>query len=126
MTQMFLQGELVTAAGWGRISDNKTNLNVQLYYVDTRIIGFEKCMCFYLPGLVNSRSHLCADGSGGRGSCDGDSGGPLVYHHENMDYQVGVTAFGSAGGCEIGFPTVYSRITNYLGWISKKTGLKIK
>lgn len=83
-------------------------------------------MCFYLPGLVNSRSHLCADGSGGRGSCDGDSGGPLVYNQKNIDYQVGVTAFGSAGGCEIGFPTVYTKITNYLEWISKKTGLKMK
>lgn len=125
MTQTFLQGEVVTTAGWGRISDNNTQFNVQLYYADTRIIGYEKCMCYYLPDLVSGRDHICADGSKGRGGCDGDSGGPLVYHHKNIDYQVGVTSFGSAGGCEIGFPTVYSRITNYLGWISRKTGLKV-
>lgn len=126
MNQIFLQGEVVTTAGWGRISDNNTKLNEQLYYTDTRIIGYEKCMCYYLPGLVNSRSHVCADGTAGSGSCDGDSGGPLVYQHKDMAYQVGVTSFGSAGGCEIGFPTVYSRITNYLSWISRKTGLKVQ
>ncbi|KAI8125512.1 Chymotrypsin BI [Lucilia cuprina] len=126
MTQIYLQGEIVTAAGWGRISDNNTKLNVDLYYTDTRVIGYEKCMCYYLPGLVSRRAHICVDGTGGRGSCDGDSGGPLVFKHKDMDYQVGVTAFGSAGGCEIGFPTVYSRITNYLSWISRKTGLKLQ
>lgn len=126
MTQTFLQGEIVTAAGWGRISDNNTDLNVQLNYVNSRIIGYEKCMCYYLPGLVSRRSHICADGSKGRGGCDGDSGGPLIYQFKGIMYQVGVTAFGSAGGCEIGFPTVYSRVTNYLGWISRKTGLKLQ
>lgn len=126
MTQIFLQGELVTAAGWGRTSDNSTQFNVQLYYVDTRVINYEKCMCYYLPGLVSSRSHLCADGVGGRGGCDGDSGGPVVFYHKNKDYLIGVTAFGSAGGCEIGFPTVYSRITNYLDWIFRKSAIKVQ
>ncbi|KAM7351668.1 brachyurin [Cochliomyia hominivorax] len=126
MTQSFLQGEVVTSAGWGRISDNDTRLNDQLYYADTRIIGYEKCMCFYLPGLVSRRSHICADGSKGRGGCDGDSGGPLIYQHKGVIYQVGLTSFGSSGGCEIGFPTVYTRITNYLGWIARKTDIKIE
>lgn len=127
MTQSFLQGEPVTTAGWGKITDkNVTNFNEQLYYVNTRVIAYERCMCYYLPGLVNSRAHICADASNGRGSCDGDSGGPLVYRSGNVSYQIGVTAFGSAGGCEIGFPNVYARITNYLGWISRKTGLKVQ
>lgn len=120
----FLQNELVTAAGWGRTSDNSTSFNTKLYYVVTPVLSYDKCMCYYLPGLVNRRKHLCADGTGGRGGCDGDSGGPLVYKFRGMDYLVGVTSFGSAGGCEIGHPTVYTKVTNYLAWIYKKTGIR--
>lgn len=124
MTEEFLQNEVVTAAGWGRTMDNSTELNTKLYYVVTPTMSFEKCMCFYLPGLVSRRKHLCADGTGGRGGCDGDSGGPLIYSYMSKEYLVGVTSFGSAGGCDIGHPTVYTRVTNYLNWIYKKTGIK--
>ncbi|XP_019894616.2 brachyurin [Musca domestica] len=123
-SEEFLQNELVTAAGWGRTSDNSTSFNTKLYYVVTPVLSYDKCMCYYLPGLVNRRKHLCADGTGGRGGCDGDSGGPLVYKFRGMDYLVGVTSFGSAGGCEIGHPTVYTKVTNYLAWIYKKTGIR--
>ncbi|XP_013107221.1 brachyurin [Stomoxys calcitrans] len=124
MTEKYLKSEIVTAAGWGRTADNSSEFNTKLFYVATPVLTFDKCMCFYLPGLVNRRKHLCADGTGGRGGCDGDSGGPLVYTHRGKDYLVGVTSFGSAGGCEIGHPTVYTRITNYLHWIYKKTGME--
>lgn len=48
----------------------------------------------------------------------GDSGGPLVY----LDYtktwrQIGVVSFGS-NFCLVG-PSVYARVSSYLGWISE-------
>ncbi|XP_075153751.1 brachyurin [Haematobia irritans] len=126
MTEKYLNNEIVTAAGWGRTADNSTEPNTKLFYVVTPVLAFEKCMCFYLPGLVNRRKHLCADGTGGRGGCDGDSGGPLIYNERDKNYLVGVTSFGSAGGCEIGQPTVYTRVTNYLNWIHSKTGIRVE
>lgn len=125
MTQTFLEGEIATTSGWGRTSDNENTSDLLLYYVDVPVMNQRQCECFYLPGLVKSQNHICTDGDGGKGSCDGDSGGPLTYFHRGANYLVGLTAFGSAAGCEINAPSVYTRITAYLGWISRKTGIVI-
>ncbi|XP_053956931.1 brachyurin [Anastrepha ludens] len=128
MTQSLLEGEIVTTSGWGLTADadgGKMVFNLLLYYVDAPVMALRECACYYLPGLVRSRNHICASGAGGRGSCDGDSGGPLTYYYRNKTYLVGLTAFGSAGGCEIGFPSVYTRITSYLDWIAERTGIKV-
>ncbi|XP_067644968.1 brachyurin [Eurosta solidaginis] len=128
MTQSFLEGKTVTTSGWGLTSDGsseKMQFNLLLYYVDGPVIGMRECACYYLPGLVRSLNHICVSGEGGRGSCDGDSGGPLTYYYNNKNYLIGLTAFGSAGGCEIGFPSVYTRITSYLDWIAERTGIKV-
>ncbi|XP_004524589.1 brachyurin [Ceratitis capitata] len=128
MTQSFLQGKIVTTSGWGLTRDadmDKMEFNLLLYYVDAPVMAQGECACYYLPGLVRSRNHICASGAGGRGSCDGDSGGPLTYYYGNKSYLIGLTAFGSAGGCEIGFPSVYTRVATYLDWIAARTGIKV-
>ena len=45
----------------------------------------------------------------------GDSGGPLLVWWWPM--QVGITSWG-AGCADPNYPQVYTRITNYLGWIA--------
>ncbi|XP_037944364.1 brachyurin [Teleopsis dalmanni] len=124
MIQSALEGETVTTSGWGRTSDNTTTFDIELYYIDVPVIPYQRCACYYLPGLVRERNHICTDGKGGRGSCDGDSGGPLTYLYNNVTYLIGLTSFGSASGCEIQYPSVFTRITTYLSWIEKKTGIK--
>ncbi|EDV40759.1 uncharacterized protein Dana_GF10665 [Drosophila ananassae] len=121
MHQSFLEGKLVTLSGWGTLGDMEGKNNRDLYYLDVEVIDQELCMCYFLPGLVSQRRHLCTDGSRGRGACNGDSGGPLVLLFQNTSYLIGVTSFGSAGGCELGAPTVYARITAYLPWIRQQT-----
>ncbi|KAH8313034.1 hypothetical protein KR067_010506, partial [Drosophila pandora] len=112
MHQSFLEGKLVTLSGWGTLGDMEEKNNRDLYYLDVEVIDQELCMCYFLPGLVSQRRHLCTDGSRGRGACNGDSGGPLVLLFQNTSYLIGVTSFGSAGGCELGAPT---SVTVYLG-----------
>lgn len=46
-------------------------------------------------------------------SLQGDSGGPLLY----AGCQVGITSFGR-GCADPRFAGVYTRVTNYLGWIA--------
>ncbi|XP_017101524.2 brachyurin [Drosophila bipectinata] len=121
MHQSFLEGQLVTLSGWGSLGDSGKNDTRDLYYLDVEVIDQERCMCYFLPGLVSQKRHLCTDGSRGRGACNGDSGGPVVVLFQNTSYLVGVTSFGSAGGCELGAPTVYARITAYLPWIRQQT-----
>ncbi|XP_037721344.1 brachyurin [Drosophila subpulchrella] len=122
MHQAFLEGKVVTLSGWGSLGDSPSNETRLLQYLDVEVIGQERCLCYFLPGLVSQR-HVCTDGRNGRGGCNGDSGGPLVYHWRNVSYLIGVTSFGSAEGCEVGLPTVYARITAYLPWIRQQTAM---
>lgn len=123
MNQKFLAGQVVTLTGWGSLGDTAGTLkdSALLQYLDVEVLDQERCMCYFLPGLVSQRRHLCTDGRDKRGACNGDSGGPLVLHWRSVSYLIGVTSFGSAGGCELGAPTVYARITAYLPWIRQQT-----
>ncbi|XP_044251885.1 brachyurin [Drosophila takahashii] len=122
MHQTFLEGQVVTLSGWGRLGDSPGSETRILQYLDAEVINQERCICYFLPGLVGQR-HLCTDGQNGRGGCNGDSGGPLVYHWRNVSYLIGVTSFGSVEGCEVGAPTAYARITAYLPWIRQQTAM---
>ncbi|ALC43202.1 CG6462, partial [Drosophila busckii] len=133
MRQSYLQGQLVSSAGWGALGDGKaerqslepTAEDNLLHYVDVQVMEQQRCICYFLPGLVSAHRHICTDGRGGRGACDGDSGGPLVYQWRNVSYLIGLTTFGTAEGCELNGPTVYTRLTAYLEWISAEMGLHV-
>ena len=49
----------------------------------------------------------------------GDSGGPLIYN----GIQVGLTSFGATAGCEIGYPSGFTRISHFRDWILTNTGV---
>ncbi|KAH8235123.1 hypothetical protein KR032_008958, partial [Drosophila birchii] len=115
MNQKFLERQPVTLTGWGSLGDSKESPREDtplLHFLDVEVLDQERCVCYFLPGLVSQRRHLCTDGKYNRGACNGDSGGPLVFHWRNVSYLIGVTSFGSAGGCELGAPT---SVTVYLG-----------
>ncbi|XP_046467032.1 trypsin zeta isoform X2 [Neodiprion pinetum] len=60
-------------------------------------------------------TQVCADvPGGGKGSCHGDSGGPLTVNGE----LTGLVSW--ANGCaREGYPTVYTRVSQFLDWIEK-------
>ncbi|XP_046736396.1 trypsin-1-like isoform X2 [Diprion similis] len=60
-------------------------------------------------------TQVCADvPDGGKGSCHGDSGGPLTVNGE----LTGLVSW--ANGCaREGYPTVYTRVSEFLDWIEK-------
>jgi secreted trypsin-like serine protease len=39
--------------------------------------------------------------------------------------QVGIVSFGSAAGCQMGYPAAFTRVTSYLSWISENTAIRI-
>ena len=51
------------------------------------------------------------------GACYGDSGGPLISGYPKNPRLIGITSFGSAKGCDIGVPTVYTRVSYYWQFI---------
>ena len=52
------------------------------------------------------------------GACYGDSGGPLVGTYLKKKYLLGVTSFGSAKGCLVKVPTVFTRVTSQSAWLA--------
>jgi len=53
------------------------------------------------------------------GACYGDSGGPLVDYKNKKTYLIGITSYGSAGGCDVKKPTAYTRVAYYRAWLEK-------
>ncbi|KAI4466680.1 chymotrypsin-related [Holotrichia oblita] len=98
-------------SGWGLDSDQSTVVSPVLREVEVNVMRKFRCNIRYL-GVIQD-SHICTAGTGGVGSCSGDSGGPLVIGNK----QIGIVSFGLALGCEIGWPSVYTRVTSFLDWI---------
>nr|AMA07819.1 Jonah preproenzyme [Lucilia sericata] len=112
-------GDEVIASGWGRISDSATDVTNYLQWARLEVISNAACARTY-GGTITS-SNLCVKTPGGVSTCKGDSGGPLVL--ESTSVQVGLTSFGSTAGCEKGYPAAFTRVTSYLEWINKHTGI---
>lgn len=53
----------------------------------------------------------------GQGFCQGDSGGPLTLNGK----LVGVVSWNIKGGCALGKPDVYERISPHCDWIKTHT-----
>jgi hypothetical protein len=49
----------------------------------------------------------------------------LSYINNGVYNQVGLVSFGSASGCELGYPTGFSRISSFVDWIVSVTGLVV-
>jgi len=109
-------GDMVTATGWGRPSDSSGGISPVLREVTVPIMSNSDCNSIY--GVV-TQGNICIDSTGGKGTCNGDSGGPLNKNGKTY----GITSFGSAAGCEKGYPDAFTRVTHFLDWIQEHTGI---
>ncbi|XP_014100177.2 brachyurin [Bactrocera oleae] len=111
----------VIASGWGKITDSATAVTNILRWIEVPVLSNTVCNRWFV-GSVKS-TNICIRTTGGKSTCNGDSGGPLAYNDGESTVLVGATSFGIALGCEIGWPSVFTRITSYLDWIEEKTGI---
>ena len=132
--QYTIENSLATVAGWGGRQGYKpgegptSDFPDILHQVDLQLSTNAQCRealgeSFGLPAdNVNVTDvMICADVSeGGRGSCQGDSGGPLVINTSSGLQQVGIVSWGF-GCAEAGYPGVYTRVSEFKGWISALT-----
>jgi len=117
-------GETMTVSGWGRESDASGSIARFLNFVSVPVMSNKECNDVY--GIVGD-GVICVDTEGGRGTCNGDSGGPLVKENgDNVYRQYGVVSFGASIGCEAGLPAGFTRVTEYLDFISQTTGIIIE
>lgn len=119
-----LAGKLGTVSGWGKDSDKATTVSPVLRYVQSEIITEKKCKRFYFGST--GKNHVCMSGKKGKSSCSGDSGGPLVIQREDgRVVQEGLVSFGIAFGCEIGYPSAYTKVSAFLQWINQQTNINV-
>jgi len=102
-------GNSCTITGWGRTSATSA-LPVTLQQGTMTVLTNAACTTAWSAAQINN-GHICVQAAT-VSACSGDSGGPLVCG----GVLVGATSWGQAQ-CNPSFPSVYSRISFFRGWI---------
>ncbi|KAG5880061.1 hypothetical protein JTB14_034692 [Gonioctena quinquepunctata] len=108
------------ATGWGKTSNAQKKESSILKYITSPILSNDDCKKAsndYKKIVVPTI--LCLSGQGKVGTCHGDSGGPLIVD----GVQIGLVSFGYKD-CTAGFPSVFTRLTEYKDWITKNSDVK--
>lgn len=108
-------------AGWGNTAYRGTPSPL-LRYTDRLTMLFSECYELYgvtatsrLQQYLHISNNVCTRPSSS-GTCQGDSGGPLFKYGPNQTViLLGLVSW--QYGCANEYPTVYTRIENYLDWI---------
>jgi secreted trypsin-like serine protease len=118
-------GSAAVAVGWGDTANGGPASNT-LRDVDLVTIGVgdvcEAATGYPQPsdpvGTQVTDNEICIGVlAGGRSSCGGDSGGPAFVRRDNEWFVLGVTSWGSSGGCAVAnLPSVYAYTPNYVEW----------
>ncbi|XP_067125527.1 clotting factor B-like [Centruroides vittatus] len=119
-------GKTATVIGWGDTSYGGRPAE-SLQQAVIRVIPNNQCNTSYsrlkissLPKGITSGFVCAGMSSGGKDACQGDSGGPLVTSSSSGWKIIGIVSFGYQCA-KPGFPGVYTRVSNYLKWISQNT-----
>ncbi|OWF42704.1 elastase-1-like [Mizuhopecten yessoensis] len=102
--------------GWGKTSAS-SSVAPKLMEVNIDVITNSDCSRLWrrVSGASIFNTHICLFEKN-KGSCNGDSGGPLVCRVDGQFVLAGVTSWGSSS-CS-GYPSVYTRVSEYRNWIS--------
>jgi len=120
-------GQNIQVSGWGTTAF-LGKLSQQLRIAQLEFVDNAKCNQSYskLDGFFDiypdglDKRFICAGSSASptRDACQGDSGGPLTASSPaGSQVIIGIVSFGFRCA-EKEFPGVYTRVSNYLGWIS--------
>uniref|UniRef100_A0A182J325 Uncharacterized protein n=1 Tax=Anopheles atroparvus TaxID=41427 RepID=A0A182J325_ANOAO len=112
-------GFLGTVSGFGRTSDASTATSDVVMFTTNPVMTNADCIASWNTALIQPQN-VCLSGADGRSACNGDSGGPLAVQ-DGGSLQIGVVSFGSAGGCSIGMPSVYARVSFFLDFIESNS-----
>ncbi|XP_042858270.1 venom protease-like [Penaeus japonicus] len=117
------EGETGTVIGWGDTKNGKGAYSDAAREVEQPIVDCKKKK---IAGSPITPQMMCAGkakskNSGAQGTCFGDSGGPLFVTENGRNTQVGIVSFGKS--CLK--PGVFTRVTEFLVWISDNTADEI-
>ncbi|KAE8748790.1 hypothetical protein FOCC_FOCC004593 [Frankliniella occidentalis] len=114
-----------TLSGFGSYGTNGWALSNRLRYVNLVIMDNDQCAATLGDDSIRP-TNMCTPGSLDTpvGACNGDAGSPLVVlqGYGLVYQQVGIVSYSSMNDCG-SKPTVFTRVTPYLDWISNHTGI---
>ncbi|XP_066499747.1 chymotrypsin-like elastase family member 2A [Hoplias malabaricus] len=105
--------------GWGRMKTGGPIADV-LQQALLPVVDHATCTKPDWWGTQVKETMVCAGGDGIVSGCNGDSGGPLNCQNADGAWEVhGIVSFGSGLSCNLAKkPTVFTRVTSYISWIS--------
>ncbi|MCJ8312882.1 MAG: serine protease [Saccharospirillaceae bacterium] len=114
-------GTPMLLAGWGRsIQDGFYYYPDQLQMTQLEFVDSKVCQEIFLPFTELDSAQLCAGGDGVHDACDGDSGGPLIVNIAGRWKLVGLVSFGVQVCALSGYPSVFTRLSQYSDWIKEQ------
>ncbi|XP_067874834.1 uncharacterized protein [Heterodontus francisci] len=122
-TSCAVNGTQCLVAGWGNTVRDGEKFPTRLQCLNVPIISVTECENTY-KGAITPNMFCAGFQEGGKETCQVDSGGPLVCDGE----QQGIVSWGIDCG-RPGYPTVYTKVCNYIAWINETIallGLKVK
>ena len=105
--------------GWGNIRGGGPSPSV---LQEAQVDVYTRQQCASRHGSSIQDFHICVGKYGQSGGCHGDSGGPLACKVGNTWKLAGATSWG-VPTCSVYYPTVYTRVSYYRGWIQQNTGV---
>ncbi|CAB1452853.1 unnamed protein product [Pleuronectes platessa] len=116
----FQVGNTVWITGWGATREGGFAAPV-LQKAQVRMINHTVCDVL-MKGQLTSRMLCAGILTGGVDACQGDSGGPLSFPSGSRMFLAGVVSWGD-GCARRNKPGIYSKVTQFRGWIKEKTGV---
>ncbi|CAK1582645.1 unnamed protein product [Parnassius mnemosyne] len=112
-------GAWAVAAGYGKTNDQQVGVSVSsiVSHVNLQVITVQQCQAVF--GSWATSGNICTNGAGGVGICGGDSGGPLVINRNGQNILVGISSFVANAGCELGYPSAFTRVTSFYNFITQ-------
>lgn len=117
-------GSSAVVSGWGRYLDTVDLLSDVLRYVNLSVLDNSGCSPFF--GTAITPMKVCTSGANRVGPCGGDSGGPVVIEENGQKVQIALVSFSVGFGCQLGWPTVHTRVSRYLDWIASNTDVVLR
>ena len=118
----YAPGVVATILGWGTLSEGGASPN-RLQIAEVPIVSNETANASPLLSGVTDNMFAAGFASGGVDTCQGDSGGPIIVPDGQLWHLAGVTSWGIGCAQPQGYG-LYTRIENFLTWISDHVGAR--
>ncbi|XP_026288344.1 brachyurin [Frankliniella occidentalis] len=118
------EGKSVNISGWGKIGDKTSTYKNEIQRSQIKLVDLDLCKVVYGHNVIGGNK-LCAASHLRKHPCTGEPGGPVTIHRQRRPLLLGIVAFGSPKGCHEEWPAVFTRVTAYLSFIEKHTGIEL-